>query len=140
MSNSVVRAAIEGRLKAWAAEQVPPIKIAFQNVAFTPTSGTSYLRGTIIPAQTKNQSVGGLHKHYHGMYQVSVYVPEGSGPGDAETLTKAIEVLFKCPTTIVQSGRNVNVLRTPAVAQGMPDGSGFFMTPVTIWYDMDDFT
>lgn len=140
MSNSVVRAAIEGRLKAWAAAQTPPIPIAFENVNYVPVTGASYIRGFLLPADTINPSVGGLHKQYHGMYQVSLYAPEGKGIGDIEAITKGIEVLFKAPTTIEKFGRKVNITRTPAVSKGMPDGAGFFMTPVTIWYHMHDFT
>ncbi len=74
------------------------------------------------------------------MYQVSAYFPEDAGVGDIEAAAKAIEVLFKAPTTIERQGRNVNVTRTPAVAKGMSDDSGFFMVPITIWYEMQDFS
>lgn len=140
MSNGIVRAAIEGALAVWAAAQSPAIPVVFENMKYVPTVGARYIKGFLMPANTLNPSQGGLHKHYHGMYQISVYVPEGVGPGAAETLTKAIEVLFKSPTTIVHSGRNVSINRTPAVARGMPVEGGFWMVPVTIWYDMDDFS
>lgn len=140
MSESIVCAAIEGALKVWAAAQTPAIPLVFENTIFVPAVGSRYIKGFLMPAETLNQSQGGLHKHYHGMYQLSVFVPEGTGAGAARTLTKAIEVLFKCPTTIVHSSRNVNIQRTPSVAKGAPDGTGFWMVPVTIWYDMDDFS
>ncbi len=140
MSNSIIRAAIEGRLKTWATARAPAMPTAFENVGYTPVLGTAYLRGFLMPANTKNQSIGGKHKGYHGMYQVSLHFPEGQGTGDVEAAAKEIEALFESPTTIVRQGRNVNVTRTPAIAMGMPDEAGFFMVPVTIWYEMDDFS
>lgn len=140
MSNSIVKAAIEGQLKAWADARTPAIRCAFQNMKLTPVADETYLRGFLMPANTLNPSQGGLHKHFHGMYQVSLYSPADVGTGAAETITNAIEVLFKCGTTIQKSGRNINIQRTPSTAQGMPDDAGFWMTPVTIWYDMDDFS
>lgn len=140
MTDAVIQSAIEGRLKAWAQAQTPPISIAFQNTSYTPVTGQRYMRGFLMPANTLNPSQGGEHKHYHGMYQVSVYTAEGTGTGEASSITKAITELFKCPTTIPKNGLNVRINRTPATAQGMSDGDGFWMVPVTIWYSLDDFT
>lgn len=140
MSDTIVCAAIEGALQTWAAAQSPAIPLVFENVAYTPVPGSRYIRGFLMPAETLNKSLGGLHKHYHGIYQVSIYVPQDVGAGDGRALAKAIEVLFKCPTTIVKSNRKVNITRTPAVARGAKDDSGFWMIPVTIWYGMDDFS
>lgn len=140
MSNAIIRSAIEGRLKPWADAQSPVIRSAFQNIKFTPAAGETYLRGFLMPANTINPSQGGLHKHFHGMYQVSLYSPAEMGTGAAEALANAIEILFKCGTTIPKSGRNINIQRTPSTAQGMLDDAGWWMIPVTIWYDMDDFS
>lgn len=139
MSNLIVRAAIEGRLKTWAAAYTPVLPVTLQNEGYVPSNGTAYIRGTLMPAETKHLGRSGQHKQYHGMYQVSIYFPDGEGWGEAEAAAKAIEVLFEAPTTIVKSARNVNITRTPAIASGAPDGSGFFMVPVTIWYEMQDF-
>jgi hypothetical protein len=140
MSNAIIQAAIEVRLAAWAGAQSPAIPIAYENMGFKPTAGQRYLRGTLMPAGTLNPSQGGEHKRYHGFYQVDVYVPANGGTGPSRALTKAIEVLFKCPTTIQSGGLNVHINRTPSVGPGMPDDSGFYMVPVTIWYDLDDFS
>lgn len=140
MSDGIIRAAIEGRLKTWADAQVPKIPVAFENTGFKPTIGQRYLSGDLLPANTLNPSQGGLHKHFHGVYQVSIRVPEGQGTGDASALSAAIAVLFKCPTTITAAGLNVHINRTPSTAKGAPDGAGFYMVPVSIRYDADSFT
>jgi hypothetical protein len=142
MSDSIIASAIEGRLATWAAAQVPPIPVAWENVTYAPVTGQRYLRGFLMPANTENPSQGGKHKHHHGIYQVSVFIPAnpGAGAGAARTIANDIKALFACPTTIVKSGINVNILRSPATAQGIPDDTGFYMVPVTIWYDADDFS
>lgn len=139
MSNKIIRAAIEGRLKEWAAAQVPPIPVILENRGAKPAVGQRYMRGFLLPADTLNPSQGGQHKRYHGIYQVSIYLPENVGTGDSDDLAKAIEVLFACPTTIQKAGLNVHINQTPAIASSHPDGEGFYMTPVTIKYDSNDF-
>lgn len=140
MSNDIVRTAIQGRLKAWADAQLPVLPVVWENTEYTPVQGTAYLRGFLMPAETKNPSQGGLHKVYNGLYQISVFFGKGVGTGPVEAACNGIEVLFKAGTTIEKSDRLINILRTPAVAKGAPDGAGFYMVPVTIWYEMEDFT
>ena len=140
MSDAIIASAIESRLYAWAAAQTPAIPVAWENVDYTPIAGNRYLRGFLMPADTLNPSQGSAHKHLHGIYQVSVYVPANTGTGGARGLAKEIEVLFARGTVIVKSGLNVRINRTPATSQGMNDDAGFYMTPVTIYYDADDFS
>lgn len=134
MSNDIVRAAIEKRLVAWAKAQMPPIYIAFENVAYEPTVGKSYLAGILLPADTVNPSVGGGHSEYIGVYQVSVYTEAGKGSTAASALVNSIVGLFQVPTTITQGGINVHFDNTPSAARGRPDDNGFWMIPVTIRY------
>ncbi|WP_308920591.1 DUF4128 domain-containing protein [Janthinobacterium sp. J1-1] len=140
MSDAIIRAAIESRLAVWAKAQSPAIPIAYENMSFKPVTGQCYLRGTLMPAGTLNPSLGGEHSRYHGFYQVDVYVPANGGTGPSSALTKAIEVLFKRPTTIPGSGLNVRINRTPSIGPGLPDDAGFYMVPVTIRYSADDFS
>lgn len=140
MSNKIIRSAIEGRLKEWAALQVPPIPLILQNRGAKPVVGERYMRGAMMPADTLNPSEGAQHKRYHGMYQVSIYEKENEGTGDSDDLAKAVEVLFACPTVIEKGGLNVRIMQTPSIASSRPDEAGFFMTPVTIKYSADDFS
>lgn len=140
MSNEVIRAAIEKRLLEWAKAQVPVVDVAFENIAYMPTTGKAYMAGFLLPAETQNPTQGGKHRHYNGIYQVSIYTQAGKGSTAASALTNAIEALFACPTTMTQAGINVHVNKTPSAAQGRPDGNGFWMTPVTINYHANVFT
>ncbi|KQQ40465.1 hypothetical protein ASF61_06850 [Duganella sp. Leaf126] len=140
MSNKIIRSALEGRLKGWAAAQVPPIPVFLENRGKTPTVGERHLRADLLPGDTHDPSQGAQHRRYHGMYQVGVFLPENDGTGDADDLAKAIEVLFRCPTVLTKQGLNVRIMQTPSIAQSRPDGNGFWMTPITIKYSADDFS
>lgn len=50
MSHKIIRSLLEARLKAWAAARTPALRIAYQNVAFTPSNNEIYLRAFLIPA------------------------------------------------------------------------------------------
>lgn len=140
MSNKIIRAALEGHLKAWASAQVPPIPLFLENRGKKPEIGARHIRADLMPADTLDPSQGAQHRRYHGMYQVGIFLPENEGTGDSDDLAKAIEVLFKCPTTITKQGLNVRIQQTPSIAQSRPDGAGFWMTPITIKYSADDFS
>ena len=140
MSDAIIQAAIEARLKAWADAQTPPIPIAYENSGYKPTVGQRYLRCTLLPAKPLNPSQGGQHKHFHGIYQVDVHVPEGGGRSVHSPIVEALRVLFKRPTTMPRDGINVNVLQTPATGPGGPNGAGFWMVPLSIYYDANSFT
>lgn len=140
MSDAIIKAAIETRLIAWAAAQTPPIPASFENSGYKPVAGQRYLRGTLLPALPLNPSQGGSHTHYHGIYQVDVCVPEGGGSTVHSPIVEAIRTLFKRPTTMPRDGVYVNILRTPATGAGAPNGAGFWMVPISIYYDANSFT
>ncbi|MYM34938.1 hypothetical protein GTP38_11380 [Duganella sp. FT94W] len=138
MSHDIARAAIETRLTAWAKARTPALPVAFGNFAYTPTTGQSYLQGDLLPADTLNPSQGGKHKRYIGLYQVSVRTPAGKGATESAAISKSIEELFPCATTLQYAGPSVHIDSTPSVGAGRPDG-GFWMVPITISYHVDAF-
>jgi hypothetical protein len=140
MSNKIIRSALEGQLQAWARAQVPPMPLFLENRGKKPEIGARHIRADLMPADTLDPSQGAQHRRYHGIYQVGIFLPENEGTGDSDDLAKAIEVLFKCPTTITKVGLNVRIQQTPSIAQSRPDGAGFWMTPITIKYSADDFS
>lgn len=140
MSNKIIRAALEERLKTWAAAHTSPIPLFLENRSKVPAVGARHIRTYLMPADTLNPSQGAQHRLYHGIYQISIFLPENDGTGDSDDLAKAIEVLFKCPTTITKSGLNVQILQTPFISQSRPDGAGFWMTTITVKYSANDFS
>ena len=56
MSNKIIRSALEGHLKTWAAAQVPPLPVFLENRSKVPATGERHLRGDLIPAATLDPS------------------------------------------------------------------------------------
>ena len=115
-----IRAALESKLSSTSG--LPPI--AYENVAFVPTTGTSFLKVQYLPTVTRPAARGlNPQLRYQGVFSVTAYTPEGRGPAtadisftnaDAETITVSIDYAER--------------------QQGMVDSPWYF-TPINIgWY------
>lgn len=108
--------------------------IAFENVGYTPTTGTSFVRPTFIPTTTR-PAVRGLNpqKRYQGLYRVMCYTPEGQGPGEADDLADKIIEAFDA-TTDLTSGSTILSIDYSERELGIVE-SPWFYVPVNIgWY------
>lgn len=94
MSQKLVRALLESRLSAWAKARTPPIRVAYQNVAFTPQTNETYLAAYLLPASTTSITLEATDKVFAGVFQVSIVAPSGNGPGIAEAVAAELELLF----------------------------------------------
>lgn len=136
MSNKIIRAALESRLKTWAQAQSPPIPIAYQNVAFTPPSQARYLRAFLLPAETRSEDVPGETRTYMGIFQVSICIPDGAGAGAAETILADLETLFPVALRIESAGVSINIPRPVSASPAMNE-PGLFVLPASIRYRAD---
>ncbi|MGT2429246.1 phage tail terminator-like protein [Cupriavidus basilensis] len=145
MSNALVRKGLETRLNTMA----QPLATAWQNVPFTPTPGTPYQQVHLLFAPPENPAYGSYYREV-GVFQVSLMYPQGAGPSAADARAMAIRDWFARGTTIhvfpdgssmvldfqsqsyqVDTGIDVIVQRTPAIADGYPDGDRW-RVPVSI--------
>jgi hypothetical protein len=94
MSQKLVRALLESRLTAWAKARTPQIRIAYQNVTFTPQTNETYLAAYLLPASTTSITLEASDKVFSGVFQVSIVAPSGNGPGVAESIADELELLF----------------------------------------------
>ena len=135
MSDALVRAAFETRLLAWANAQVPPIPVAFENASFTPPTGR-YVRAYLLPAPTASETLNGEHRRRMGVYQVSLCMPIGSGPGAAAALCASLDAAFPMALPMSQGGVKVFMLSpmSPAPAITEPDR---YVVPVSCTYRAD---
>ena len=139
MSQKTIRAALESRLKTWADAQVPAIHVAWQNVSYAPVSGTRYIRAYLLPAETFDGAITGDYKMYAGIFQLSIYSPDGTGTGAAETIAESVIALFAQNTAIVKLGLTIFIDRTPSMGPSMND-EGWHVLPVSIRYRVDKTT
>ncbi|WP_426287546.1 phage tail terminator-like protein [Luteibacter sp. E-22] len=136
MSNKLVRRAIETRLAAWAAARTPALRIAFEDVPFTPANGETYLEVFMLPAATGSDDLAGVHRVYRGVYQINVVTPSGVGPGPAEAIADELTALFPLNLRMAVGGFTAQVVTPATVAKGEPDPPTYTQ-PVSFQYRAD---
>jgi hypothetical protein len=103
-----IRAALVTYLQTLAS--LPPV--AWENVPYTPTIGTMFIRPVLLPAETFQAEIGTLGQNEHtGIYQISIFSPIGIGTLTAYTLRDALINHFKRGTTLVYSGVTTKILK-----------------------------
>ncbi len=80
----------------------PPV--AWPNVAYTPTQNTTFIRPTLLPAQTRLETLAGQQVH-SGIYQIDIYVPLEKGVSVLNTWLDAVETLFSSSKTLTATDR-----------------------------------
>lgn len=133
MSQQTIRAYFEGKLKTYADAHSPVLKVAYENVAFTPPSSGTYLEAYLLPAYTLNPFVSATHKREGGVFQVSVV-------GEATKGTKALydvaqEIVNLFP--VVPKDSAVSVEQTPHIAKPFFTEAGRISLPVSIMYRLE---
>jgi len=129
MSHLKIRQIYEARLSAWAAARFTtkpePLRVEVQNTVFVPTDGEIYLKAYMMPTGPYSDAVGGDHKIYTGVFQVSVVTPAGKGPGRAEGIVDELSALF--PLFDRYSKADITVVTMTPVEQGpgIPDGNNY---------------
>ena len=79
MSHAIIASIYEAKLIAWNAARSEKLKIVFENTAYTPAAGETYLRAFTIPGDTASNTLGGDHRLFTGVFQVSIIAPAGTG-------------------------------------------------------------
>jgi hypothetical protein len=111
---------------------IPPI--AFDNVPYDPTTGTSFIKSSYIPV-TRVPAVRGLNPSqlYKGLYSVTVYCPEGNGPGVADGIANTVIENFEAATDVSLNNFNVSIDYAER-QQGFLDTPWYYI-PINIgWY------
>lgn len=139
MSHKIIRSLLEGRLKTWAAARSPVLRIAYQNVAFTPTASEIYLRAFLLPAGTNSNDLAGAHRLYTGVFQVTIVTPVGGGTGAAEGLADELAALFPLNDQLTKTGFSVLVM-TPVEPGPEQQEDTALALPVSFTYRADTTT
>lgn len=115
MSNKLIRQLLESRLNTWAKARTPVLRVAFQDVAFEPQAGETYLSCFMLPADTDSEDLQGVHKVYRGTWQVSIVKPRGGGLATASGIEDELVALFPNNLKLTSGAFSVFV-RTPLSA------------------------
>ena len=129
MSVALIRQALEIALAAMAS----PLPTSVQNFPFNQTTGTPYQKAELLPAAPDNLIAGRSTYFERGIFQVSLYYPNGAGMGAQEARAEAVQTAFRRGSTFSKGGVNVNITMTPKIAQGFRS-EDFWCVPISITY------
>lgn len=137
MSKARIRAAFEDRLTTWAAAQTPEIRIAWENIKFTPPEGR-YGRANLLPARTVSRDLSGMAREYAGVFQVSLYMPIGSGPGSADALEASLDAAFPVEDTLGDDQFRIYITSPMSAAPALEDADRYVI-PVSCMYRAGEY-
>lgn len=126
-----IRVALENHL-ATTTPSLP--SIAWPNVEFTPTTGTTYLRAAFIPITRRPVTAGPTPEQRHnGLFMVNIYTPENQGAAAGMAYADQIMARFNGSDSVVSG--DVIVRFEYSEAKRPLHEQPFYVIPVEIgWY------
>lgn len=100
MSQALIRRAFEAALDTWATAN--SVTVAWENIEFAQPEG-AYVRAYLLPAATTSADYGRVNRREVGIFQVTIVMPTGTGPGAAETLIASLSTAFPPATALTVS-------------------------------------
>ena len=111
--------------------------IAYENINYDPTTGTSWVRPTFTPT-SRRPAVRGSNPQqlYLGLFRVDCFVAEGNGPLYGDNLANSIIEDFDATTDITFNSKVVSIDYAER-GEGRIDSPWYFI-PINIgWYIYD---
>jgi hypothetical protein len=113
-----------------------PLKVVVENEAYTPVNGATYLKAFTLPADTASNTLGGDHKLYTGVFQVSIVTPSGKYRGAAGVIADQIAALFPLYERNTKGALTVVTMTPVDPGPGIPDDTTYTV-PVSFLYRAD---
>ncbi|MDD0974827.1 phage tail terminator-like protein [Pseudomonas fontis] len=136
MSHAIIASIYEAKLIAWNAARVEKLKIVFENTAYTPATGETYLRAFTIQGDTASNTLGGDHRLYTGVFQVSIIAPAGTGKTKTNPIAAELTEMF--PLYVRDTKDGVVVTPMTPVDQGPGiTGDSTYTVPLSFSYRSD---
>jgi len=109
--------------------------IVWENVNYNPSTGTSFVRPFLAPT-TRRPAVRGLNPQqlYEGFFFVDIFVPEGNGPGAADTIADTIIESFEATSTLTANSKNVCIRYAERTADISPRDAWYQVRVSIMWY------
>ncbi|KWV85334.1 MULTISPECIES: phage tail terminator-like protein [Pseudomonas] len=136
MSHAIIASIYEAKLIAWNAARSEKLKIVFENTAYTPAAGETYLRAFTIPGDTASNTLGGDHRLYTGLFQVSIISPAGTGKAKTNPIAAEITALFPLYVRDVKNSFVVTPMTPVDVGPGIT-GDSSYTVPLSFSYRSD---
>lgn len=127
--SSNIRGAIQ--IRAATAVGFPPSnQQSYEGMLFTSTVNTPWVKLNFMPQSGRPFPVNAATTLHRGLFQITVYVPDGAGTNAAETAADAVCAVFRAGTHLSLNGEAVIIdyaERAPVLRD-----AGFVYAPVTI--------
>lgn len=136
MSHNIIASIYEARLIAWAKALPVPIKVVVENETYEPGTGVTYLRAFTLPGDTASGTLGGDHRLFTGVFQVSIVTRAGKYRGAAGALADQIAALFPLYERITKNALTVVTMTPVDQGPGIPDDTTYTV-PVSFAYRAD---
>lgn len=94
MSEQIIRQVLEAEATRVFNSLSPPMKMVFQNTAYTPKVGVPYAQCYVIPARTIDPSIGDKHSRRVGIFQISVFLNSNEGSKNMFPIMDAVDAAF----------------------------------------------
>jgi len=102
MSHARVRNLFQTALNTYAKNK--GIRVAFDNVQFTPTTNETYLVSHLMPASTNSGTLSGDHKAFVGVYQITIVSPSGRATSKSDEISAELQQEFTVYKRYTESG------------------------------------
>ncbi|WP_226456106.1 phage tail terminator-like protein [Pseudomonas sp. AF03-9] len=136
MSHAIIASIYEAKLIAWNAARTEKLKIVFENTAYTPAADETYLRAFTIPGDTASNTLGGDHRLYTGVFQVSIIAPAGTGKTKTSPITTELVDLFPLYARDTKGAVTVVTMSPVDPGPGIA-GDSTYTVPVSFLYRAD---
>ncbi|NWB20080.1 DUF4128 domain-containing protein [Pseudomonas sp. D4002] len=136
MSHAIIASIYEAKLIAWNAARSEKLKIVFENTAYTPAAGETYLRAFTIPGDTASNTLGGDHRLFTGVFQVSIIAPAGTGKTKTNPIAAELTDLFPLYVRDTKNGFVVTPMTPVDQGPGIT-GDSTYTIPLSFSYRSD---
>ncbi|WP_085637901.1 MULTISPECIES: phage tail terminator-like protein [unclassified Pseudomonas] len=136
MSHNIIASIFETKLIVWAKALQVPLKVVVENELYEPGDGETYLKAFTLPGDTASNTLGGDHRLYTGVFQVSIVTPAGKYRGVAGAIADQLAALFPLNERNTKGALTVVTMTPVDQGPGIP-GDTNFTVPVSFMYRAD---
>ena len=127
------RQEIESRVAAFAAAQIPPLTVAYENIPFTKPSGSPWLECIVRPASTVTANLEATSNRERGTIAINVWTPIGKGVTKAEAIASLLVKTF----VVYPKTGNVSIEAPLSLSQYIPTEDGYGCLPTSCPYRVE---
>lgn len=126
MSQAKIRNLFQTELSQYAATK--NIRVAYENVQFTPKTNETYLVSHLMPTSTDSKTLKGDHKRFLGVYQITIVTPSGTATAKADEIASDLQGIFTIYERFTDStGFTVTVMSPLNVPNGKVQNGGWIV-------------